>query len=172
MYKAWCADGPESAEYDTSESGWMEGAQFLKWFKNVFLKHVDPIDGFKILFVDGHASHMSLELKQLAAENSVLLYRIPGHLRAGEERSGIFDSLKAKWCDSVLAWLAEKGFKSVDKRTFPQIMRQIVEKGFVKAGAVAGFEECGIYPLNRQKIIIRSKKSVIGTTPVTASKIG
>ena len=29
----WTEDGPPDAGYATSTSGWMEEAQFLKWFK-------------------------------------------------------------------------------------------------------------------------------------------
>ena len=68
--KDWCKDGAENNYYNNSSSGWMESEQFLEWFKIVFVPHAAKLTGFKILFLDGRASHMSLELKKNAIQNS------------------------------------------------------------------------------------------------------
>jgi hypothetical protein len=72
--------------------------------------------------------------------------------------------LKIKWCDIILKDLSDKGFKGIDKKSFPPLMKQVVEKGFLKKTVIQAFEECGMYPLNRQKIIIRSKKAIVDGT--------
>ena len=66
MYGAWIKDGPAVATYDTSQSGWMEGEQFFNWFKSSFLPSVKNKDGWKCLIFDGHLSHISYDLIQMA----------------------------------------------------------------------------------------------------------
>jgi hypothetical protein len=171
MRSSWCIDGPDNANYDTSDSGWMEALQFLNWFKNIFLKQTEKLEGWKILFLDGHASHMSSELKELATENKVLLYRVPGRLRAGEERSSIYDTLKTKWIEIIQEELNNRGFKTADKRSFPSIMKIFSEKGLIKMNVINGFEMNGLYPLNRQKIIFKSKKSIPTIIASTATSL-
>ena len=46
----WMVGGPKGTTYDCSESGWMEGPNFYKWFSEVFVPHVEPLDGHKLLF--------------------------------------------------------------------------------------------------------------------------
>ncbi|XP_065650286.1 uncharacterized protein LOC136078441 [Hydra vulgaris] len=64
VMKDWCKGGAQNVHYNSSSSGWMESEHFLSWFKTVFLPHANKLSGFKVLILDGHASHMSLELKK------------------------------------------------------------------------------------------------------------
>lgn len=57
----------------------MERAQFLEWFKKVFLVCVSNLEGKKVLFFDGHLSHISVEVVELAIKNEVVLICIPPH---------------------------------------------------------------------------------------------
>ena len=75
----WCKGGAQNVYYNSSSSGWMESEHFLSWFTTVFLPHANKLSGFKVLILDDHASHMSLELKKKALENYILLWRLPAH---------------------------------------------------------------------------------------------
>ena len=71
-------DGPDDAVYAKSESGWIDSELFLAWMKKVFLKYCGsprPV----ILFVDGHASHVNLDVIDLARENDIILFCLPPH---------------------------------------------------------------------------------------------
>ena len=57
-------DGPDDAVYTKSNSGWIDSELFLQCMKKVFLRHCGsqrPV----LLFVDGHASHITLEVIDL-----------------------------------------------------------------------------------------------------------
>ena len=61
------------------DSGWMERANFLHWLKKLFLpamQHLTSTPGV-VLFVDGHHSHLSMEL---AKEKGVHLVCFPPRL--------------------------------------------------------------------------------------------
>ena len=69
-----CKGGPENSTHDVSPSGWMEGDQFFRWFEKVFVPYVVKLDGYKILFFDGHASHISIKLIDLARDKKIILF--------------------------------------------------------------------------------------------------
>lgn len=80
LYKDWLTGGPEHAAYVSSTNGWMEGTLYLDWFE-IFLKHTDDVkDKPRVLVFDGHASHLSLALIQMARANNVVLLRLPAHM--------------------------------------------------------------------------------------------
>ena len=60
----------------------MEGANFLSWFTKIFLKEVELLlqNGPVILFVDGHHSHINLELINVAREHKVHIMCLPPNL--------------------------------------------------------------------------------------------
>lgn len=64
-----------------SDSGWMEAANFIEWFRKVFLPAVENMrhTGPVVLFLDGHNSHTSLHLVEEAREQSIVLYAFPPH---------------------------------------------------------------------------------------------
>ena len=76
---SWLTGGPKGCTYDSNESGWMEAKNFYNWFNEVFVPRVEKLDGFKILFLDGHSSHISLELIDKAREKKIILFKLIPH---------------------------------------------------------------------------------------------
>ena len=71
-------DGPDDSVYAKSESGWIDTELFITWFKKIFLKH-SVAQRPLLLLIDGHKSHMGLELVDLCRENSIILFCLPPH---------------------------------------------------------------------------------------------
>jgi len=63
--------------FRSSESGWINGELYIDWFK-FFLQQI-PAHRPVLLTQDGHASHISIELKELAKANDVHLLCLPSH---------------------------------------------------------------------------------------------
>ncbi len=75
---AYTFRGPDDAVYAKSESGWVDSELFLAWMKKVFLVYAvsqRPV----LLLVDGHASHVNLELIDIARDNNIILLCLPPH---------------------------------------------------------------------------------------------
>ena len=70
LWSSWKMGGPAGTLYTASESGWMERPNFLDWFKKLFLSAVSGLleSGPVLIFIDGHLSHISLQLISLARE--------------------------------------------------------------------------------------------------------
>ena len=68
LWNRWIQGGPAGCMFSVSDSGWMESMNFNQWFEKMFLpatKHLSK-DFPIVLFFDGHHSHISLSLIELA----------------------------------------------------------------------------------------------------------
>ena len=93
-------------EFETaSESGWMERPNVLEWFRKLVLPAVSGLlkSGPVLLFVDGHLSHISLELIRLAREKGVMLICLPSHTTHALQPLdvGVYGPLKNCWGKSL-----------------------------------------------------------------------
>ena len=71
-------DGPDDALYARSESGWIDSELFLAWMKKIFIKYAVPQRPV-LLLVDGHKSHITLNVIDLCQENNIILFCLPPH---------------------------------------------------------------------------------------------
>ena len=99
--KYWLSQGLAGSQYGVSESGWMEGPSFLSWFTKQFIPAVSHLleTGLVVLFVDGHHSHITLDLIQSARDKGVHLYCLPPnctHILQPLD-VGTFGPVKSEW---------------------------------------------------------------------------
>lgn len=154
LYDKWCLGGPTRTVYSSSPSGWMESKQFLQWFRSVFLFHVTKYPGQKVLFLDGHSSHISIELIKLAMENNVKLICLPpnsSHILQPMD-VGVFGNVKREWKNILREHYSETKQQNVDKPTFPKLLKRIFDRCFKKIDAKNGFKNSGLYPLSKENI--------------------
>ena len=141
--------GPDDTVYARSESGWVDSDLFLQWFKKVFLKytvHDQPL----LLLVDGHKSHMTLELVDLARENNVILFCLPPHTTHALQPLdvSVFKALKAHFSRSLRALCFTRKDFIVTKRDFARVVKEPFEMAFSMTNIKNGFAKCGIFPFN------------------------
>ncbi|KAJ8969300.1 hypothetical protein NQ314_001839 [Rhamnusium bicolor] len=155
LYSTWCVRGPEKARYNCSPSGWMEAPQFLNWFRNCFIPETLKLDGTKLSVLDGHNSHVSLELIDAAAEENIEIVCLPAntwHLVQPLD-VGVYKAVKASWRGILRNYYNETVYKNFDKLVFPTLMKKISESACLsRANAIGGFEGSGIYPLCKEKM--------------------
>ena len=101
LYKKWTEGGPAGALYGTNESGWMDASVFLSWFNKLFVLAVSYLSrsGPVVLFMDGHHSHISLELIKTAKANNITLQCLPPNTMHITQPLdvGVFAPLKKAW---------------------------------------------------------------------------
>lgn len=148
----YSSTGPDDCLYAKSDNGWMDGELFLAWFKKIFLPktaHLRPA----MLIMDGHISHLTIDLIDLARENGVILYCLPPHLTHLLQPLdvAVFKSLKdyfTKYANQVkLVSLASDRILIVNRNNFTAIFREAFERCMIMATIKNGFRKCGIYPL-------------------------
>ena len=68
-------DGPDDALYARSESGWIDFELFLAWMKKIFIKYAVPQRPV-LLLIDGHKSHITLDVIDLQSLQPHGFFRI------------------------------------------------------------------------------------------------
>ena len=63
--------------FGNSESGWINSQLFVEWFA-FFIKNI-PSARPVLLVQDGHGSHVSIEIIEMARANDVTLLCLPAH---------------------------------------------------------------------------------------------
>lgn len=135
----------------------METPQFKEWFQSVFLKHCNTLDGSKLLIFDGHLSHITLEIVEIANENNISIIVLPPHTTNFLQPLdvAVFKPMKTEWRKVVGDYLENNSFENLKTEIFPKLLKTLHESGkaFLRRHAVAGFEATGIYPLNRTSML-------------------
>ncbi|KAJ8912480.1 hypothetical protein NQ315_014580 [Exocentrus adspersus] len=113
---------PPSWILGKSDSGWMRGDIFFEFVANGLNKWLDDqkIKRPVLFLVDGHRSHMSLQLSQFCDENKIILYALPPnstHILQPADVS-VFKPLKEYWRQSVRKWQKENNNCVVTKVDF------------------------------------------------------
>lgn len=134
----------------------MESANFISWFKKLFLKNVEHLlcDGPVILFVDGHHSHIDLELIHLAREHNVHLMCLPPNLTHIMQPLdvSVFHPLKQAYTKILKEYKIDTLASNISKAVFPTLLSKLWDISFKPSHLCAGFKTTGIHPLDRKAI--------------------
>ena len=93
--------------FHCSSKGWINTELYLEWFK-FFLANIPPARPV-LLIEDGHSSHISIELIELAQSNQVYLLCLPSHSThiLNPLDVGVFKSLKSHYSKECKKYLAD-----------------------------------------------------------------
>jgi len=112
---------PENWSIKGTKSGWMNQETFYEYIANVFIPYIREQHGEApvVLFFDGHKSHLSLPLSDIAYENNLhlicLLANSTQILQPWDV--GGFKGLKTKWKIERPLYELEKKTKYFEKRS-------------------------------------------------------
>ena len=146
-------DGPDDALYVKSESGWIDAELFLTWMKKIFLRHI-VVQRPVLLFIDGHKSHVNLDVIDLCRQNDIILFCLPPHTTHALQPLdvAVFKSLKDNYSKTARSLIFAKPSFVVTTREFSKVIRVPFERAFSITNIKAGFSKCGIYPFNPDAI--------------------
>ncbi|EJC99236.1 DDE-domain-containing protein, partial [Fomitiporia mediterranea MF3/22] len=141
----WFNNAQIGQEYMVSitESGWTNDFICSEWFKQIFIPH--PV----LLIFDGHGSHLTDEMVELALQNYVHLYQLPAHTthKLQPLDVGIFTHVQRKWeqyVDSVVETTGQ-GIKIPDiVHHYLTIRKESISPDTIKKA----FTSSGISPVN------------------------
>ena len=152
LYSSWTTNGPLDAHYSTSESGWMEQANFMSWFQKCFLLAVENLlqTGHVILFLYGHHSHLGLEFIELAKSFNVHPFCLPSHTShfLQPQDVGVYGPVKKVWKSILKEYKVSTRASVVTRQAFPSLVKTLWDKGFPANHLKGGFRECGLFPFN------------------------
>ena len=154
LYTSWTKGGPAGAVYGTSQSGWMEEANYMSWFDKQFYPAVKHLleTGPVVLFIDGHYSHSSLELITRARSLGIHLFCLPPnttHLLQPLD-IGVFGPVKQCWRKILKQYKIKTRATNVTKEHFPELIKQLYDATFTAEHLQSAFRAAGLVPFNPQ----------------------
>ena len=156
LYTSWTKDGPASAMYGMSSSGWMDCELFYSWFSKMFVPAVRHLTktGKVVLFFDGHYSHLSLPLIEKARSEGIILQCLPPNATHVLQPLdvGVFGPMKKAWKIVLQEYKLASAASCVDKSTFPKLLARLYERAFTRQHLVSAFKGTGLFPLNKAAI--------------------
>ena len=96
---------PEEFMIAATETGWMKSETFFEFIANGFVPYLNQhhVQRPVILFLDGHKTHLTMQVSQFCDENGVILYLIPPnstHILQPADVS-VFKPLKDYWRQQI-----------------------------------------------------------------------
>ena len=152
LYTTWTHGGPAGAVYSTSQSGWMEEANYVNWFEKQFYPAVKHLldTGPVVLFLDGHYSHMSINLIKRARALNIHLFCLPPnttHLLQPLD-VGVFGLMKQRWRAILKQYKLETKATNVTKQHFPGLIHKLWDSAFTPEHLKSAFRATGLVPFD------------------------
>lgn len=146
-------DAPDGTIFAFQENGWINEEIAEKWFREVFLQHCGP-ERPQLLLLDGHSSHESLGLLELAIHENIEIFCLPPHTTHALQPldRSVFGPFNKAYDTACSEFLSQSPYHAVNKQTFPSLFKKAWESGVNKENIMNGFRSCGIVPFNRDAI--------------------
>lgn len=149
---------PETWFLGKSETGWMISDVFFEYIANCVHKWLEEnqVPRPVLLFVDGHKSHMTMELSEFCENNKIILYALPPnttHIMQPADVS-VFKPLKSEWKNTLREWQnkTENINKVLSKCTFCPLLHSVLSAIDLEDTIKNGFRKCGLYPFNPENV--------------------
>ena len=127
----------------------------LEWIKHFNLHTQNRIKGaYRLLILDGHGSHKTLEFTQYYIDCKILLACFPSHLTHKMQPLNVvvFQPFK-HWYGKAVNQAYRTGAFEIDKMEFLYLIPDVRKSTFKKTIIKAAFAETGLYPFNPKKVL-------------------
>lgn len=123
---------PQSIVAFKSKSGWMTGDLFFKYVSSVFLPWAksEDIPFPLVVFIDGHAGHLTLSLCEFCNENDIILIALlPNATHIYQPMDvGVIFPMKQIWKRRRYNWERENGAVHFDRGFFTALLKESLDE--------------------------------------------
>jgi hypothetical protein len=162
-------DIPRDWAITVSENGWTTNKLGFEWLKH-FIKHTEGkvVGARRLLILDGHESHQSLEFQELCEENNIYTLCMPPHSSHLLQPLdvGCFSPLKRAYSREVES-LIRHHINHITKLQFLPAFKVAFDQSFTSANIHSAFRGAGLVPL--QPDVVLSRLDVQLRTPTPAA---
>ena len=132
----------------SSENGWMTSQLYIEWFK-FFLQSIPSVRPV-LLIQDGHGSHVSIELIEMARSNDVHLLCLPAHTSHLLQPLdvGVFKSFKSNFNKACSKYMSSHPGRVVTVEVLASMVSEAYSASFTPVNIMKGFKKTGIWPIN------------------------
>ena len=170
---AWYEDAaiPRDWVIAVSDNGWTTNKLGVEWLKH-FDAHTKTrtIGARRLLILDGHESHNSLEFQELCKESNIYTLRMPSHSSHLLQPLdvGCFSPLKRAYSREIEG-LIRHHINHITKLEFFPAVKAAYDRSFTSANICSAFSGAGLVP--HQPDVVLSKLDVQLRTPTPPALI-
>lgn len=139
-----------------SENGWMTGKCFFEYIGNVFVPFLKTkaIQLPVILFLDGHKSHLTMELSELCRNNQIILISLlPNATHILQPLDvAVFGPMKIQWKTITRQWRVDHDGIEISKFNVPEALDCFITDNKMAANVVSGFRCTGLCPFDPDRV--------------------
>jgi hypothetical protein len=154
------------AHFITSPNGWTNDEIGYEWLTKVFDRHTrqKARNGrdYRLLFLDGHSSHINMRFIEFCDNNKILLMAYPPHSthRLQPLDVSLFNPLANYYSQNLDEWLRKShGICSMSKRHFWGLFKPAFDAAFTPANIASGWRKTGLYPFDEEVILSQVRTS-------------
>ena len=153
----WMRDEIAGSRYGISDKGWVDHKLFYSWLKDHFLHNVvshRPL----LLLLDGHSSHFEPQSIEFAKEHDIVIFCLPPHTthECQPLDVGLFGLLKRYWQQECHKFYQKNPGLVITKLNFNCVFRVAWLKAVSPSNVCGGFRKSGVFPFNRDAVIVLS----------------
>lgn len=154
LQKAWVSEYPE-AHFACTKNGWTNNEIELLWLQQCFDAETAVEDEYRILCVDGHASHISTKAIEFCVQKKIILLCLPAHTTHILQPLdvGVFDSLATAYKNLLHETTRFGAGYAIDKFDFLKLLKVAREKGMTEENIRKAWTKAGLEPYNPQPIL-------------------
>ncbi|CAN0191161.1 unnamed protein product, partial [Ascophyllum nodosum] len=151
---AWLGNGgPPESKFAATDSSFMQGAVFVNYITDFhhFIVKNGLADGKPhILVLDGHASHVNLDVIQLAMTLNIELFQLPSHSSHMTQPLDVaaFGCFKKAVTAVLTSFPLQHGGKMPGKSDMAGVVKDAWAASFTVPQIKASFEGAGLWPVN------------------------
>ena len=165
------AEIPRDWAIAVSDNGWTNNELGVAWIKHFDAYTKTRVKGAcRLLILDGHESHQSLEFQELYKENNIYTLCMPPHSSHLLQPLdvGCFSPLKRAYSREVES-LIRHHINHITKLEFPPAFKAAFDRSFTPANICLSFRGVGLVPLQPDAVLPKLNiKLRTPTTPVAA----
>ena len=156
--------------FKSSDNGWITQDIYLEWFK-FFIESI-PQARPVLLIEDRHASHISLNMIELARANNIHLLCLPSHTSHILQPLdiGVFKSFKSGYSKACRRYMMENPGRVITSESIAGLVGEAWVHSITPVNILSGFRKSGIFPLNPSEVSDRMlAPSIVSNPPPTGT---
>ncbi|KAI1670729.1 DDE superfamily endonuclease [Pyrenophora tritici-repentis] len=154
-----------------SDNGWTNNELRVEWLKH-FNAHTQArtIGARRLLIIDGHRSHQSLEFQELCKENNIYTLCMPPHSSHLLQPLDVscFSPLKRAYSREVES-LMRNHINYITKLEFLPAFKAAFDRAFTPANICSAFRGAGLVPLQPEAVLLKVDVQLRTPTPPAAA---
>jgi len=162
LQTSWLEDfdaSEHTVHFASSEKGWTNdklGQQWLEIFDRYTKAKARNGRDWRVLWVDGHGSHLSLDFLVWCMQHRIHVAVYPAHSTHWLQPLdiGLFSLLSSYYFTSLSEFMAvTKGWISVSKREFFGLFFPAWERAFTEKNIQSAWAKAGLFPWNPDRVL-------------------